>query len=252
MTDVQYGFKKNHSTGTNLLVCEAQIAKWLNNGKDVDLFLFDFQKVFDKVDHTILFKKLPNFGITGKLLDWFADFLHDRKQYVQLGDAQSDIISVTSGVIHGSVCGPQLFSLFKNDLDKVLNALKMYLFADESKSITEVASYQNATLIQQDLNCIEGWSIINKLYLNVIKSYHLHYGNNSFEHEYKLGDAAITIVQLDLGVLRSSETLSYKNHINALYKKVNRRADMMLRTFECRSSTFMLLLWKTYLRSKLE
>ena len=36
----------------------------------------------------------------------------------------------------------------------------------------------------------------------------------------------ITIVndQLDLGVLRSSETLSYKNHIDDLYRKVNRRS----------------------------
>ena len=35
--------------------------------------------------------------------------------------------------------------------------------------------------------------------------------------------AAITIVndQLDSDVLRSSETLSYKNHIDALYRKVN-------------------------------
>ena len=90
---------------------------------------------FDKVDHTILFKKLPNFGITGKLLDWFADFLHDEIQHVQLGDAQSDIISVTS-MIQGSAYGSQLFSLCMN------------FFVDDSNSIAEVASYQDVTLIQ--------------------------------------------------------------------------------------------------------
>ena len=35
----------------------------------------DFQRAFDKVDHTILLKKLPNFGITEKLLDWLANYM---------------------------------------------------------------------------------------------------------------------------------------------------------------------------------
>ena len=42
LTDAQHGFRKNRSTVTNLLACDAQIAKWLNSGKDVDLFLLDF------------------------------------------------------------------------------------------------------------------------------------------------------------------------------------------------------------------
>ena len=107
---------------------------------------------------------------------------------------------------------------------------------------------------QQDLNCIEGWSKLTRLPLNLIKSYYFHYGKSFVGHDYKLDDAAIIIVndQLDLGVLRSSKTLSYKNHIDALYRKVNRMTGLMLRTFECRTSTFMLLLWKTYLRPILE
>ena len=63
-TDIKQGFRKNCSTVTNLLACDAQIATWLKNGKDNDLFLLDFQRAFDKVDHTILLKKLPNFEIT--------------------------------------------------------------------------------------------------------------------------------------------------------------------------------------------
>ena len=54
---------------------------------------------------------------------------------MQLGDAQSDIISVTS-MIQGSACGSQLFSLFMN------------FFVDDSNSIAEVASYQDVTLMQ--------------------------------------------------------------------------------------------------------
>ena len=61
---------------------------------------------------------------------------------------------------------------------------------------------------------------------------------NFLDMSTKLGDAAIGNDQLDLCVLRSSKTLSYKNHISALY----RMAGMMLPTFERCSSVCMLLL----------
>ena len=59
------------------------------------------------------------------------------------------------GVILSSVRGPQLFRLFINDFNKVLNVLNMYLFADDNKSIINVDSYQDRIFIQQDLNGIE-------------------------------------------------------------------------------------------------
>ena len=76
------------------------------------------------------------------------------------------------------------------------------MFADDSKPIAEVASYQDVTFVQQDLNCIEAWSKLNKLPLNGIKFYRLHYSKNFVGHEYKLGNASISIVndQLDLDV----------------------------------------------------
>ena len=39
----------------------------------------DFSKAFDSVSHRKLLFKLGCFGISGTLLDWFGDYLHDRK-----------------------------------------------------------------------------------------------------------------------------------------------------------------------------
>jgi len=39
---------------------------------------FDLQKAFDTVDHDILVKKLNNYDIRGKMLDWFTNYLSNR------------------------------------------------------------------------------------------------------------------------------------------------------------------------------
>ncbi len=253
LTDSQHGFRKGRSTTTNLLSCDAEIARSLNDGKDIELFLLDFQRAFDKVDHGILLDKLNNFGIRGMLNSWFADFLSNRQQFVQIGYTRSALYPVVSGVVQGSVCGPQLFSLFVNDLVKVLKVLRMFLFADDSKSIGEVSSEKDCKLIQADLDSIAKWSDANKLPLSVMKSFHLHYGRSWTTCRYNLGNSVIAKVesQIDLGIMRSTN-LSYSQHIEELYSKLNKLTGMTLRVFESRSSAFMSMLWTVYLRPKLE
>ena len=45
----------------------------------VDVILLDFQKAFDKVPKKRLLQKLSAYGIQGKVLEWIADFLTDKK-----------------------------------------------------------------------------------------------------------------------------------------------------------------------------
>ena len=79
----QHGFRKGHSTATNMLQCDAYIADCLNKGKSIDLIMIDFQRAFDKVDHNLLLHKLNLIGISGCYLRWFANLLTDRWQFVE-------------------------------------------------------------------------------------------------------------------------------------------------------------------------
>ena len=75
----QFGFRKRHSTITLV----ERVSKALDMGKYVvDVFL-DLKKAFDTVDHTILRRKLEQYGIRGKTLRWFESYLSDRSQYVE-------------------------------------------------------------------------------------------------------------------------------------------------------------------------
>jgi hypothetical protein len=52
------------------------------DGKDTDSIYLDYAKAFDKVDHTLLVKKLHKYGVHPKLIKWIESFLSDRTQNV--------------------------------------------------------------------------------------------------------------------------------------------------------------------------
>jgi hypothetical protein len=110
-------------------------------------------------------------------------------------------------------------------------------------------------LIQTDLDSIAQWSALHKLPLNILKSMFTFTMSKKWTscRYKKIGRTVIAKVenQMDLGIV-CTINLSYSQHINELYNKVNRLTGMTLHAFECRSSPFMLMLWSVYLRPKLE
>jgi len=83
--------------------------------------------------------KLSGYGIGGKVQKFIFSFLADRNQRVTVGGKISGLISVTSGVLQGSILGPILFLLYINDVaDLFDNVFKVKLFADDLKLYTTV------------------------------------------------------------------------------------------------------------------
>ena len=68
LSESQHGFRAGRSTTTNLIACDSRIASILNSGNQADLFLLDFARAFDKVNHSIFIHKLSNLGFGSCLL----------------------------------------------------------------------------------------------------------------------------------------------------------------------------------------
>jgi len=93
--DYQFGFRKFHSTSLALIKVIDSIYRHLDNHEKTIGGYLDLQKAFNTVNHDILIYKLSIYGIRGTVLSWFKNYSTNRKQFIVLAYAKSDILDIT-------------------------------------------------------------------------------------------------------------------------------------------------------------
>ena len=102
----QFGFRSKKSK-TNAIISQLNYPhQTLDSGKIVFYIFLDFKKAFDFVSHNILLSKLCHYGIRGIPYKWFASYLQNRKQYVNINHSNSSLLSIQYEVPQGSILGP--------------------------------------------------------------------------------------------------------------------------------------------------
>ena len=167
----QFSFQKRKSTTLSLIELTENIYKSLNS-KEYHLSVFiGLTKVFDTINHQILFKKSELSGIRGIVLDWLSSYLLNREYFVKIGSFSSCSKFVNIRLPKGSILGPILFLVHINDLPSVSKIFEYIMFADE----TNVSFYDSnlESLISKvnfELKKIETWNISNRLTINAEKN----------------------------------------------------------------------------------
>ena len=251
----QHGFIANKSTVTQLFETYEKWVLYVDKHKSIDGVYIDFAKAFDSVIHTKLLSKLYAYGIRGQLLDWIAEFLKDRKQRVNIGGELSAIGKVTSGVPQGSVLGPLLFLIFINDLPNCIGDLcEVNLFADDCKLfLVHDEELNKTTDLQLALDKLQLWAESSQLSIQPDKCEVLYIGKKNKKRQYTLNNAvlpAATVVK-DLGV-HMTDTLKFDTHIAKIVQSASNCANLILKSFKSKKPQFMIKLFNTFVRSKLE
>ena len=135
------------------------VYKSQDNSSPVLSVYFDIRKAFDTVPHHLLLSKLQVLSSRPGFMVLFESYLSNHLQCVKVNDTCSPFWNVRSGVPQGSVLGPFLFLLLINDMPNVISHGSYFLYADDWKIFTSCESQ----LIQQDLNALQQWSVLNFL-----------------------------------------------------------------------------------------
>jgi hypothetical protein len=119
--DYQFAFKPGASCNLCTLVVKEVVKHFVDNGSTPTVCFLDMTKAFDKVNHSILFKKLRDRGLSPFVIRVLIGLYTRQTSSVSWDGVSSNSFIVHNGVKQGGVASPILFSLY---IDSLLGDLK--------------------------------------------------------------------------------------------------------------------------------
>jgi hypothetical protein len=143
--------------------------------------------------------------------------------------------------------------MYINELPKIVQNSSVYLFADDCKLHICYDRTSNPNFLQNDLSKILQWSNAMQLKLSLSKCSILNLGKRTQKPTYELGSVLLENCDSmrDLGVIIDSE-LKFSLHCSTIVKHASARMNCIFRSFETRDTNFLLQMYKTFVRPKLE
>ena len=96
------------------------------------------------VNHKKLIQKLAKYGLAPKLTKLLENYLENRKQLTVINGTKSSIRDVGYGVPQGSVIGPQLLTLFINDITNHVIHSNIQMYVEDIVLYNTVKNNMNA------------------------------------------------------------------------------------------------------------
>jgi hypothetical protein len=177
---LQFAYKPSHSTADCLITLQHHILSLLDipQNDGVHAITVDFAKAFDKLDQHIAASKFNKFINSPKIQEWLFNFSINRTQGLFFNNTQYPQIDIHTGCSQGTVGGPNIFSMFTDDLQAKHTECSIIKYSDDSTLIspcTKIATNANKELLCDEIKAIQDWSSKNNLQINSNKTKHLRF-----------------------------------------------------------------------------
>jgi hypothetical protein len=213
----QHGFRSNRSTITAVANLTEMVYDAFEMEQSVQLTLLDLTKAFDCVSHSILLKKLEEYGLGGAVLNMFRSYLSGRRQAVSILGAVSAVAEVGRGVPQGSPLGPSLYAIAVNDFEVSDKAL---LYADDTTIISQgdsvAALEMSASFSVEEAKM---WFKVNGMKLNNEKTQKLLCSLWARPEVTQRATGSVSVKLLGLSI---DSKMNWNDHIQETCKKLSR------------------------------
>ena len=172
LSPLQFGFREKISTQDALIYFTESIRKHVDENDTIYSVCIDLSKAFDSVSHQILLEKLNLIGFNDDALELIFSFLSHRSQQVVINNTVSYITETYQGVPQGTLLGPLLFNIYKNDITKYISEeCRIIQYADDcliySANPKPDIAFENLRICLEKL---ENYFRSNQLTLNASKT----------------------------------------------------------------------------------
>lgn len=246
----QFGVVKGGSTVIAMIKLIHNLLEAADKHLSSRILLVDFSKAFDRIDHTLLLKKLIEMEVPIWLCNWIAGFLTDRKQRVRYNGHFSSWRNIPNGVPQGTKFGPIGFIVLVNSM------LADIKFVDDSTLIENLGNTNMSTLALRGQRLAD-WASEHKMKLNATKTNEMRV---CFKRSPQVWDPVIingTQIQpvnsAKILGFHINNKLTWDNHIEHIISEANKRL-YLLRAMKNAKFTkdIMLTFYQATIRSVLE
>ncbi len=236
----QNGLRSKRSTETQLILTIDDLVKTLDVNRQMDMYMLDFSKVFDKVPHQRLMAKLEYYRIRGQTRSWIEKWLTSRVQQVVVDGETSREEIIRSGIPQGKVLGLLMFLIFINNIGCNINS-KIRLFADDALISRYVNNKEDSNNLQKDIDQLCKWENKQQMSFNpskcsvmritrkrklVISNYIMH------------GQILSCAEHLPYVEVEIAKDLSWNQHINNIAQSAHRSTNFLRRNIsKCSADT---------------
>ncbi|KAI5746280.1 hypothetical protein M8J77_001836 [Diaphorina citri] len=229
----QHGFVTKKSTTGNLTEFSDFVARSMAQRVEVHACYTDIEKCFDRLSHHAILTALIKAGFSKPNVEFFTNYLKDRKIYVKYLNHFSRPINPPSGIIQGSKLSSLLFILTYNDIHRHVLHSEVLLYADDLKIFRVINSEHDCHLLQDDINSVSRWLTSIGLNFHPAKCNMMSYTTSITSGEqftYYINDTPLQYVSQckDLGII-FQQNLTFDRHRNEIEQKAYRRLGMVIR-----------------------